>query len=90
GERVHDPLAMYLSDIFTVPASLAGLPALSVPSGLDAQGLPLSLQVWGRPFDEVTVLRVGRAFEGVSGFEGRLPEVAAGPVPPSGEGEPAA
>jgi aspartyl-tRNA(Asn)/glutamyl-tRNA(Gln) amidotransferase subunit A len=63
GEKVDDPLAMYLSDIFTTPASLTGLPAVAVPSGLDERGLPLSLQVMGRPFDETTVFRVARAFE---------------------------
>ncbi len=63
GEKVDDPLAMYLSDIFTTPASLAGLPAVAVPSGLDSQGLPLSLQITGRAFGEATVFRVARAFE---------------------------
>jgi len=63
GEKVDDPLAMYLSDIFTTPASLTGLPAVSVPSGLDDRGLPLSLQVMGRPFEEGTVFRAARAFE---------------------------
>ncbi|HKI01321.1 MAG TPA: Asp-tRNA(Asn)/Glu-tRNA(Gln) amidotransferase subunit GatA [Thermoanaerobaculia bacterium] len=63
GEKVDDPLAMYLSDVFTTPASLVGLPAVAVPSGMDEQGLPLSLQVMGRPFGEATVFRVCRAFE---------------------------
>jgi aspartyl-tRNA(Asn)/glutamyl-tRNA(Gln) amidotransferase subunit A len=63
GEKVDDPLAMYLSDIFTTPASLTGLPAVAVPSGLDERGLPLSLQIMGRSFDEATVFRVARAFE---------------------------
>jgi aspartyl-tRNA(Asn)/glutamyl-tRNA(Gln) amidotransferase subunit A len=63
GEKVDDPLAMYLSDIFTTPASLVGLPAVAVPSGLDSQGLPLSLQITGRAFDEATVFRAARAFE---------------------------
>jgi aspartyl-tRNA(Asn)/glutamyl-tRNA(Gln) amidotransferase subunit A len=63
GEKVDDPLAMYLSDVFTTPASLVGLPAVAVPSGLDEQGLPLSLQVMGRMFDEATVFRACRAFE---------------------------
>ena len=54
GEHVDDPLAMYLSDIFTAPANLVGLPAVAVPSGFD-EGLPLSLQIMGRPFDEATV-----------------------------------
>jgi aspartyl-tRNA(Asn)/glutamyl-tRNA(Gln) amidotransferase subunit A len=63
GEKVDDPLAMYLSDIFTTPASLNGLPAVAVPSGVDDRGLPLSLQVMGRAFDEATVFRAARAFE---------------------------
>jgi aspartyl-tRNA(Asn)/glutamyl-tRNA(Gln) amidotransferase subunit A len=63
GEKTGDPLAMYLSDIFTTPASLLGLPAVAVPSGSDAEGLPLSLQIVGRPFDEATVFRAARAFE---------------------------
>jgi aspartyl-tRNA(Asn)/glutamyl-tRNA(Gln) amidotransferase subunit A len=63
GEKIDDPLAMYLSDIFTTPASLTGLPAVAVPSGLDDRGLPLSLQIMGRSFDEATVFRVARAFE---------------------------
>ena len=63
GEKVDDPLAMYLSDIFTTPASLVGLPAVAVPTGADDRGLPLSLQIMGRPFDEATVLRSARALE---------------------------
>jgi aspartyl-tRNA(Asn)/glutamyl-tRNA(Gln) amidotransferase subunit A len=63
GEKVDDPLAMYLSDIFTTPASLVGLPAVAVPSGLDGNGLPLSLQITGRPFAEGEVFRAARAFE---------------------------
>jgi aspartyl-tRNA(Asn)/glutamyl-tRNA(Gln) amidotransferase subunit A len=58
------PLSMYLSDVFTVPASLAGLPALALPCGRDAAGLPLSLQLVGRSFDEATVLAAGHALEG--------------------------
>jgi hypothetical protein len=57
---------MYLSDIFTAPINLAGLPALALPSGND-QGLPLSLQLIGRPFAEADLLRLGRAFERVTG-----------------------
>jgi aspartyl-tRNA(Asn)/glutamyl-tRNA(Gln) amidotransferase subunit A len=63
GEKVDDPLSMYLSDIFTAPASLVGLPAVAVPSGMDGEGLPLSLQITGRPFGEATVFRAARAFE---------------------------
>ena len=63
GEKVDDPLAMYLSDIFTAPANLAGLPAAALPSGRDDAGLPLSLQITGRAFDEGTVMRLARACE---------------------------
>jgi aspartyl-tRNA(Asn)/glutamyl-tRNA(Gln) amidotransferase subunit A len=63
GEKMDDPLAMYLNDIFTTPASLVGLPAVAVPTGVDDRGLPLSLQVMGRPFDEATVFRAARALE---------------------------
>jgi len=63
GERSADPLAMYLSDIYTTPASLVGLPAIALPAGFDDLGLPLSLQITGRPFAEAQVFRAGRAFE---------------------------
>jgi aspartyl-tRNA(Asn)/glutamyl-tRNA(Gln) amidotransferase subunit A len=63
GEKSADPLEMYLNDVFSVPASLAGLPAMSVPSGLNSQGLPLGLQIIGRPFDEQSVLDAGLAIE---------------------------
>ena len=71
GERSDDPIAMYLNDVFAVPASLAGLPAISVPAGLDAQGLPLGLQLIGRPFDEQGVLNAALALEERSGFTAR-------------------
>ena len=68
GEKVSDPISMYLNDVFTVPASLAGLPAMSVPGGLDAQGLPLGLQIIGRPLDEAGVLNASYALEQAAGF----------------------
>jgi aspartyl-tRNA(Asn)/glutamyl-tRNA(Gln) amidotransferase subunit A len=68
GENEDDPIKMYLNDVFTVPASLAGLPGMSVPTGLNAEGLPLGLQIIGKPWDEATVLRVGQALEKASGF----------------------
>ena len=71
GEKQADPLAMYLNDVFTVPASLAGLPAMSVPGGLDAQGLPLGLQIIGKPLDEQSVLDAGLAIEQRAGFSAR-------------------
>jgi aspartyl-tRNA(Asn)/glutamyl-tRNA(Gln) amidotransferase subunit A len=71
GEKMDDPLAMYLNDVFTVPASLAGLPAISVPAGLSADGLPLGLHLIGRAFDEATVLRVAGVLESAAGFSAR-------------------
>jgi aspartyl-tRNA(Asn)/glutamyl-tRNA(Gln) amidotransferase subunit A len=68
GEKSADPVAMYLNDIFTVTASLAGLPALSVPGGLDAQGLPLGLQLIGRALDEGTMFTLAGALEKAAGF----------------------
>jgi aspartyl-tRNA(Asn)/glutamyl-tRNA(Gln) amidotransferase subunit A len=68
GEKTDDPLQMYLEDIFTVPANLAGLPGVSVPCGLVA-GLPVGLQLVGRPFDEVTLLRAASTFEAAAGME---------------------
>jgi aspartyl-tRNA(Asn)/glutamyl-tRNA(Gln) amidotransferase subunit A len=62
GEKTDDPLQMYLADIFTVPANLAGIPGLSLPCGL-AEGLPVGLQLLGRSFDEASLLRLGHAFE---------------------------
>lgn len=68
GEKSADPLAMYLNDVFTVPASLAGLPGSSVPAGLDGNGLPLGLQVLGKAWDEETVLKVSGVLEEAAGF----------------------
>jgi aspartyl-tRNA(Asn)/glutamyl-tRNA(Gln) amidotransferase subunit A len=62
---------MYLNDIFTVTVNLAGLPAISVPGGLDANGLPLGLQVIGRALDEETVFAVGRALERAADFRAK-------------------
>jgi aspartyl-tRNA(Asn)/glutamyl-tRNA(Gln) amidotransferase subunit A len=63
GDKSEDPIAMYLNDVFAVPASLAGLPAMSVPAGLNSEGLPLGLQIIGKPFDEQGVLNTGLAIE---------------------------
>lgn len=68
GENDDNPLKMYLNDVFTVPASLAGMPGMSVPAGLDAQGLPLGLQILGRPWDEETVFRVSDYIETAAAF----------------------
>ena len=69
GEKADDPVAMYLNDVFTVPTSLAGLPAMSVPGGLNGQGLPLGLQLIGKPWDEATVLKAGAAIERAAKFD---------------------
>ena len=71
GDKSADPVAMYLNDIFTVTANLAGLPGISVPAGLDANGLPLGLQVIGRALDESTVFAVGGALERAAGFSAK-------------------
>lgn len=63
GEKIDDPLAMYLMDVLTLPCSLAGLPGLSVPTAKSSKGLPIGAQLIGRPFDEVTILRTARAIE---------------------------
>ena len=70
GERTADPLQMYLADIFTVPGSLAGVTAISVPCGKTAEGLPVGLQIYGPHFGEARVLQVARAFEAAGGFAG--------------------
>lgn len=69
GENEDDPIKMYLNDVFTVPASLAGLPGMSVPAGKDAQGLPLGLQIIGRPWDEETVFKVAQTIENLAQFD---------------------
>jgi len=71
GEKVDDPLAMYLADIYTVTANLAGIPGISVPCGENREGLPIGLQIFGRHFDEATVLRVAHAYEQASLVGGR-------------------
>ena len=72
GEKGRgDPVEMYLNDIFTVTVNMAGLPGISVPSGLDAQGLPLGLQMVGRPFQEETLFALGAVIEQAAEFSGR-------------------
>jgi aspartyl-tRNA(Asn)/glutamyl-tRNA(Gln) amidotransferase subunit A len=63
GEKADDPMAMYLNDIFTIPANLAGVPAISIPCGLDDAGLPIGLQLTAPALDEATVLRAAHALE---------------------------
>ena len=77
GENMDDPIKMYLNDVFTVGANLAGVPAISVPAGLDANGLPLGLQIIGKAFDEETVFAVSAEIERAAGFTA-LPRIRAG------------
>ena len=73
GELVDDPLQMYLADVYTVTANLAGLPALSLPCGFTCESLPVGLQLLGRPLDEAGVLRAGDAFQRHTDFHERVP-----------------
>ena len=63
GERVDDPLTMYLGDIFTVSANLTGLPAISIPAGFSEGGLPIGFQLIGKPFDEASLFRIAATYE---------------------------
>jgi aspartyl-tRNA(Asn)/glutamyl-tRNA(Gln) amidotransferase subunit A len=76
GENSSDPIQMYLEDVFTLPASLAGVPGLSVPCGFDGDGLPIGLQLIAPAFDEGVMLRVGHAYEQTTDWHKRLPEIA--------------
>jgi len=73
GENTDDPVTMWLNDVFTIPTSMAGLPGLSLPAGLSSDGLPLGLQLIGRPFDEETLFRVAGVMETAADFKA-LPE----------------
>ena len=78
GEQLDDPVTMYLNDVFTAPASLAGLPGISVPVGLSTDGLPLGLQLIGQPFGEEMLLRVAEVLAHTSGFDVKPPWTASG------------
>ena len=73
GERADDPMAMYLSDVFTIPANLAGVPAISVPCGLDSRGLPVGLQLTAPVLGEPTLFRAAHALESALGLDLRPP-----------------
>jgi aspartyl-tRNA(Asn)/glutamyl-tRNA(Gln) amidotransferase subunit A len=75
GERTSDPIAMYLSDIYTIPANLAGLPAISVPCGFSSAGLPIGLQIMAKPFDEETIFRAAYTFEQSTAHHKRRPKL---------------
>jgi aspartyl-tRNA(Asn)/glutamyl-tRNA(Gln) amidotransferase subunit A len=75
GAKTQDPLQMYLSDIFTISVNLAGLPALSLPCGFDAEDLPIGMQIIGKHFDEATILRLGSAYEQQTEWRKRKPQL---------------
>ncbi len=75
GEKIEDPLQMYLSDLYTISASLAGIPAIAIPCGFSRNGLPIGLQIMGRPFEEETVLRVARAYELATNWRKKRPAI---------------
>ncbi len=78
GEKVDDPVPMYLNDVFTLPVNIAGLPGMSVPAGfaeMEGKQLPLGLQVIAKPFDEATVLRVAHAYEQATDWHNQHPQL---------------
>lgn len=75
GEKTQDPIKMYLSDVLTIPCNIAGLPGISVPCGFSKDGLPIGIQVLGKPFDEETVLHVAHAYEQNTNWREKQPEV---------------
>jgi aspartyl-tRNA(Asn)/glutamyl-tRNA(Gln) amidotransferase subunit A len=75
GEKMEDPLSMYMSDIFTIPVNLAGIPAISVPCGLSAKGLPIGLQFLAKPFDEETLFRAAYTYEQHTAWHKRKPKI---------------
>ena len=75
GEKTQDPIKMYLSDVLTIPCNIAGLPGISVPCGFSSNGLPIGIQVLGKPFDEETVIHVAHAYEQSTNWGDKRPEV---------------
>ena len=75
GEKIDDPLTMYLSDIYTIAANLAGIPAISVPCGFDEDGLPIGLQILAPAFAEEKLLRIARMFEAQTNWHRATPTI---------------
>ena len=75
GAHGDDPLAMYLEDVFTLPANLAGVPGLAFPVGFDGAGLPVGMQLMGRHFDEAGLLRVAHAYQGATDWHRQRPDL---------------
>jgi len=80
GEKMEDPLTMYLSDIYTISVNLGGVPALSLPCGFTRSGLPIGMQLIGKPFAEETLLRAAYAYEQAAGWHQRQPQIASSPL----------
>jgi aspartyl-tRNA(Asn)/glutamyl-tRNA(Gln) amidotransferase subunit A len=78
ADKITDPLAMYLNDVFTIPVNLAGLPGMSLPCGFDAAGLPIGLQLIGKPWDEETIFKVAYAYESSTDWHKRRPSLCNG------------
>ena len=76
GDKVNDPLSMYLTDIFTITANLIGAPAISIPAGFARDGLPIGVQLVGKHFDESTLLQLGHAFQKATDFHQKTPDIA--------------
>jgi len=75
GEKINDPIQMYMEDIFTVPVNIAGLPAMSIPCGFDSRSLPIGLQLIGKRFDEPTIIRAAYTFEQNTDFHKTMPNL---------------
>jgi len=75
GEKLGDPLSMYLSDIFTISSNLTGMPAMSIPCGFTSSGLPIGLQIIAKPFDEETIFRVAYTYEQNTEWHLRKPKL---------------
>jgi aspartyl-tRNA(Asn)/glutamyl-tRNA(Gln) amidotransferase subunit A len=75
GEKIQDPLQMYLSDIYTISINLAGLPALSLRCGFDSDNMPIGLQMIGKHFDEATLLRTAHAYEQATEWQRKKPSL---------------
>ena len=74
GEKADDPVSMYLNDLYTIPANLAGLPGMSVPCGFDSKGLPIGLQLVGNYFAEAKMLNVAHQYQHATDWHSRAPE----------------
>jgi aspartyl-tRNA(Asn)/glutamyl-tRNA(Gln) amidotransferase subunit A len=78
GEKMNDPVAMYLCDVFTIPVNLAGLPAASIPCGFDSQGLPIGMHLIGRPWEESTILKAAAVYEAATDWHHKRPTIDCG------------